>query len=75
MADRFTIGFKGERHKGERVGTLWNDKRNINGDVTLVEGFDELDDIAKHDLLDDWIALLTHERNVLHEKMYGFDED
>ena len=72
--DRHTNGWNGERFKGERVGTLWNRKRDIDGDVTLALWFDELHDVDKHDLLDDWIGLLTRERDLLHKKMYGEEE-
>lgn len=70
MSDRFTLGWNGERHKGLRYGTLWCSREDLDGEVTLSVHFDGEDDIAKHDLLDDWIGLLTRERDALHERMY-----
>lgn len=70
MADRYTIGFDGDRHKGEKIGTLWNSKDDIDGDITLSCNFDGLSSIAKLDLLGDWIALLEREREYLLEVFY-----
>lgn len=69
MADRFTKNWKGERHKGWRVGTLWGLKSDIDGDVTLSAEFDELYDTAKIDLLSDFIGLLERERDTLLDKI------
>jgi hypothetical protein len=69
--DRHTHGWDHERHKGRRAGTLWLDYSDIDGDITLATFFDTLSDVSKHDLLDDWIGLLTKERDLLHKKMYG----
>ena len=69
--DRHTHGFEGERNKGDRMGTLWNKRNDVDGDVTIVEWFDNLGDIDKMDLLLDWIGLLEKERDLLRKKMYG----
>jgi hypothetical protein len=71
MGDRFTNGWNGNHHQGKRFGTLWSEKGDIDGDVTIAPCFDDLSDVAKHDLLDDWIGLLEKERAELHKKMYG----
>ena len=75
MSDRHTKGWDGERFKGFRGGTLWCQRWDVDGDVTLSEWYESLNDVAKHDLLDDWIGLLERERRALHKKMYGLDYD
>jgi len=62
--DRFTLGYDGERHKGKRIGTLWTNQ-DIDGEVTLSEFFDEQDDVAKIDILNDCIGLLARELDLL----------
>ena len=61
MVDRFSMGWAGERHKGVRVGTLWTTKAEPDGDVSFSPYFDELDDVAKIDILEDVIGLLECE--------------
>lgn len=75
MGDRHTSGWDDERFRGMRGGTLWCRREDVDGDVTLSEWYDSLSDVAKHDLLDDWIGLLNREREALHKKMYGPDCD
>ena len=67
MADRFTKGYNGTRHKGVRAGTIWMDS-HVDGDVTLSIAFDELSDVAKIDILDDAIGLLRREQDLLLEQ-------
>jgi|APCry1669189034_1035192.scaffolds.fasta_scaffold218882_2 hypothetical protein len=62
--DRFTLGYNGDRHKGKRIGTLWTNQ-DIDGDVTLTDFFDEQYDVAKIDILNDCIALLNRELELL----------
>ena len=72
MPDRFTRG--GERfhrHKGVRIGTLWSMRGDIDGDVTLSLDFDDEDNIAKIDLLEDFIGMLRRELDLLLEEEYG----
>ena len=61
MADRHTINFIGERHKGFRVGTLWCSCGSIDGDVTLSRDFDGWARIDQLDFLRDVIGLLQRE--------------
>ena len=61
MADRFSMGWAGERHKGVRIGTLWTTKVEPDGDVSFSPYCDELDDVAKIDILEDVIGLLERE--------------
>ncbi len=63
MVDRFTRGYEGERHKGIRIGTLWDLKSDVDGDVTLSPAFYELGSLARMDLLNDVIGLLEKERD------------
>lgn len=70
MTDRFTRGFDLRRHKGFRVGTLWCDMWDADGDVTLSSEFDEMSDVARMDILNDFIGLLEKERDILRAEMY-----
>ena len=72
MADRFSMGWGGKRHKGVRVGTLWTTKIEPDGDVSFSPYFDELSDVAKIDILDDLIGLLEREAD---EMKKFFPED
>ena len=72
MPDRFTRG--GEhfhRHKGIRIGTLWSMRGDVDGDVTLSLDFDNENNIAKIDLLGDFIGMLNRELDLLLEEEYG----
>ncbi len=73
MADRYTRGWESvfPRHKGVRVGTLWTLRSDIEGDVTLSPYFDSENSIAQIDLLNDFIGLLTRERDLLIKEKYG----
>ncbi len=64
MADRFAgRSFNGDRHKGQRIGTLfWSDARG-EADVTLSELFECLGHVARVDALQDVIGLLQRERD------------
>ncbi len=75
MADRFTHGWDRERHKGLRLGTLWDCKIEPDGDVSLSELFDEYSDVAKLDVLGDWIGLLQKEYNIVYKNLYGSEEE
>ncbi len=57
--DRHTLAYDGDRHKGRRFGTLWQQRGS--GDVTLAIYFDELHVVERLDLLQDSIGLLTRE--------------
>ena len=72
MADRFSMGWAGTRHKGVRVGTLWTTRLEPDGDVSFSPYFDELDDVAKIDILGDIIGLLEREYD---EMLKFFPED
>ena len=65
MTDRFSLAWEVDgltRRKGKRMGTLWCLSDDIDGEVTFsVEGFDSLSELAKLDLLKDYIGLLTRE--------------
>ncbi len=74
MTDRFTHGWDRERHKGRRLGTLWDCKLDSDGDITLSELFDEYSDVAKLDVLGDWIGLLKREYNIVYKNLYKTDE-
>jgi hypothetical protein len=68
MSDRHTLGWDNggqRRPKGVRVGTLWFNEPTEEGEVTLAEKFDTLDTVYRIDLLDDFIGLLTRERDEL----------
>ena len=72
MTDRFTRGGENfHRHKGARIGTLWSMRGDIDGDVTLSIDFDNNSNIAKIDLLGDFIGMLTREYDLLIEETYG----
>lgn len=70
MTDRFTNGWSGHRHKGKRAGTLWCEHGDIDGEVTIAPWFDNLGNVAKLDLLEDWIGLLEKEADALRREMY-----
>ena len=70
MADRFTLGWNGQRHKGMRLGTLWDRRFDPDGDVSLSTFFDEYDDIDKLDVLSDWIGLLKREYDATYRNCY-----
>jgi len=75
MTDRFTLGWDAtERHKGVRLGTLWDRRDDPDGDITLSEYFDEYGDIAKLDVLGDWIGLLQREYDEVYKNLYKTDE-
>lgn len=58
--DRFADKtFRGDRHKGTRVGTIW--RAFGSGDVTLSADFDGLHPIEQADILQDAIELLKVE--------------
>jgi hypothetical protein len=64
MTDRFTRGWYAERHRGKRIATvMWNANYG-EVDVTISPVFDELDDVAKLDALQDAIGLLQAEYEV-----------
>ena len=69
MTDRFAgLDYKGTRSKGKRLGTLWYSE-HVEGDVTLAPLFDDLDFIARLDVLGDIIGLLQREYDLaLKEK-------
>lgn len=69
MTDRFAgLDYEGERRKGKRLGTLWYSE-HVEGDVTLAPLFDDLDFIARLDVLGDIIGLLQREYDLaLKEK-------
>tara|TARA_R110000868_G_scaffold384219_2_gene651615 strand:+ start:132 stop:371 length:240 start_codon:yes stop_codon:yes gene_type:complete len=69
MADRFTRGFDGERHKGERIGTLW--QKMGDADVTLASDFDDLHPINRCDILLDLISLLEDEYKHCLAELFG----
>ena len=67
MTDRFAgLDYKDDRHKGQRLGTLWFSK-DVEGDVTLSPLFDELDYIASLDVLGDIIGCLQREYDAIHK--------
>jgi hypothetical protein len=68
MTDRYTLGWDKHRHKGDRMGSLWCIKNDVDGDVTLSEAYDELYSLAKLDLIRDWIGLLEREYTIVYEK-------
>lgn len=71
MADRFTLGYEGGRHKGTRFGTLWCNTESGSGDVTLSLNIDEeYDEMFKLDILQDVIGLLQQEYEVQFGKCY-----
>jgi hypothetical protein len=61
MTDRFTRGWYAERHRGKRIATVMWNANHGEGDVTISPVFDELDDVAKLDALQDAIGLLQAE--------------
>ena len=68
MTVRFSRGWDngGQRRvKGIRVGSLWYSQSGEDGEVTFYGAFDELTSVLKIDLLDDFIGLLTRERDEL----------
>lgn len=68
MTFRFSRGWDnhGQRRvKGIRVGSLWYSPSHEDGEVTFYGAFDELTDVMKIDLIDDFIGLLTRERDEL----------
>lgn len=72
--ERFTYGWEDTptrpRKKGFKVGTLWCERRDVDGEVTLsLERFDTMSDTAKIDLLDDFIGLLKRERDMMLDKI------
>ena len=74
MADRFSRGWDGDRHKGVRLGTLWFCKSDMEGEVSLSPAYDDLDVLSKMDLLSDVMGLLNREYEFLFgdfEKVYG----
>lgn len=72
---RHTRGWDGERYTGTTLGTLHCCSWDVDGDVKLKLAFDDLNDVARMDLLMDWIGLLDRERQILFKEMYGEDED
>ena len=75
MTDRFAgPDYKDDRHKGNRLGTLWFSKE-VEGDVTLSPLFDELDYIASLDVLRDIINYLQCEYDtILKRGMKEFND-
>jgi hypothetical protein len=59
MADRFTRGWDGERHKGTRIATIY--AKNGEADATIAPVFDFMEHLERCDLLQDAIGLLTRE--------------
>lgn len=70
MPDRFTLGFERDvgRARGRRMGTLWADLEEGEGEVTINEVVDD-NLLMRADLLKDWIGLLTREYDLTLEKM------
>jgi len=73
MADRFSRGWDGDRHKGKRIATLWTDGY-IDGDVTFSSYFDELSTTAQIDLISDVIGLLERERKIIMDEVNPSDD-
>lgn len=67
MSDRFTRGYEGKRHHGERIATATWDAENGECDVTIAPLFDELSDVEKLDALNDAIGLLEREYDIILE--------
>ena len=68
MPDRFTKGSDGYiRHKGFRCGTLYSNVR-LDGDVTMAPLFDIFSRKQRISFLNDFILLLTRERDLLVEE-------
>ena len=53
--------YTGERSKGTKIGTLWADLENVEGDVTMKFIFDDLDPLARVDILNDLLGMLQRE--------------
>jgi hypothetical protein len=72
MKDRFTHApdFVGERKKGKRIGTLWYSDISGEGDVTLAELFDDLEEVHQLDVLSDLIGMLQREYSYLQYKKW-----
>jgi hypothetical protein len=71
MTDRFAgLDYEGDRHKGKRLGTLWYSE-HVEGDVTLAPLFDDLDRIARLDVLGDIIGLLQREYDLALEEKWA----
>lgn len=64
------LEYKGDRHKGKRLGTLWYNEECVSGDVTLAPMFEDLDDLARLDALGDIIGLLQREYELAHKEFY-----
>lgn len=76
MADRFTLGFERDitRARGRRMGTLWADLEEGEGEVTINEVVDD-DLMMRADLLQDWIGLLVREYDLTLAKMHEVTEN
>lgn len=63
MAKEVHIGtsFQGERHRKGKIGTIWWDVENHEGDVTMSVDFLQVGWLAKADVLKDVIGLLERE--------------
>ena len=67
--DRFAAAWAdvGTRHKRRRVGTIWADYDDGDGDVTLTVGFLNEAPLMKADILGDAIGLLQREYDLAVE--------
>lgn len=61
--DRFAAAWAEglDRHKGERIGTIWAKRRSGTGDATLTVDFLDADALLRADILQDVIGVLQRE--------------
>lgn len=65
MKDRFAGAFDhriaDQRHRGKRIGTLWADYTDVDGDATLTADFLDQSPLTRADILQDIIGVLQRE--------------